>query len=419
MPRPAGGAGGGPRAPEGAPGGYGLAVTGMDLLSARLVPAGGDGGWLARLAGAVVFVPDDGEEAKEMISACLACGGAMELLGAVGSRLADPRAAPWPPFGLVAERGAELVAVVHGPVELIVEQAGDKERLYGGDDVGSWLNKVLSHVEALHSGRGAKPDGLVDLREGVVRAEGFLLVPRHRPVGPQPAEPRPDARPEDEDAGARVRLAAGTGARRPVEAESLTFIEPPEMAEDATVVEQSPPRLKGAAMADGPGWAQFPAHAAEMLRGVCCPRQHLNDPRAATCRVCGLPIAAGAPRAEGRRPPLGRLTWDNGQVNHLAGAVLVGRDVAFDGAVVAGDLAPLVPTGHNDSMSRVHAELRPSGWDVVILDKGSTNGTFVWDEASKAWQRLSPGEAHVLQAGAVIAFGERTATFEPTEVDTV
>ena len=66
----------------------------MDLLSARLVPSGGDGGWLARLPGAVVFVPNDGEEAKEMISACLACVGAMDLLGTVGSRLADPRAVP-------------------------------------------------------------------------------------------------------------------------------------------------------------------------------------------------------------------------------------------------------------------------------------------------------------------------------------
>jgi len=193
---------------------------------------------LARLPGAVVFVPNDGDEAKEMISACLACVGAMELLGTVGSRLADPQAAPWPAFGLVAARGAELVAVVHGPVELIVEQSGDKERLYGGDDVGSWLNKVLSHVEALHSGRGARPDGLVDLREGVVRSDGFLLVPRHRPLGPQPAEGRRDHKTEDGPAGARGRLAAGPGARRSTGSERLTSVDPPEMAEDATVVEQ-------------------------------------------------------------------------------------------------------------------------------------------------------------------------------------
>jgi hypothetical protein len=391
-----------------------LAVTGMDLLSARLVPSGGEGGWLARIPGAVVFVPNDGQDAQEMISVCLACGGAMEMLGGVGSRLADPRALPWPPFALVAARGAELVAVVHGPVELVVERAGDKERLYGGDDVGSWLNKVLSHVKALHSGRGVQTDGLVDLREGVVRAGGFLLVPRRQPTADQPSEPRPTALAEDEEAADRSRAARAAGARFPVEAESLAIIDPDRLAGDVTLIDERASGMK--AKGESPGRALQKAQAPVLVRGVACPRRHLNDPRATTCRACGLPIAAGAPPLEGPRPPLGRLTWDNGEVDHLAGAVLVGRDVAHDAEVVAGELAALVPAGPNDSMSRVHAELRPSGWDVILIDRGSTNGTFVWDDASKAWQRLSPGDAHVLAVGAVIAFGERTATFEPIEV---
>ena len=394
-----------------------MAVTGMDLVSARLLPAGCAGGWLARTSGAVVFVPEDGEEAREMISACLACDGAMELLGGVGSRLADPRAAPWPPFALVAARGAELVAVVHGPVELVVERAGDKERLYGGDHVGSWLNKALPQVEALHAGQGAQTDALVDLRQGVVRAAGFLLVLRHQSVGRTAAEPgRAAAR--TEEAGAR--RVAGPEARRPAEVESPTVADPAvtpvQVAEDVTLIERGGGGTSGAGTAAGQGRALWNAQAGPFVRGVCCPRRHLNDPRAAVCRACGLPIAAGAPQVEGPRPPLGRLTWDNGEVHQLAGAALVGRDVAHDGAIAAGELAPLVPSGPNDSMSRVHAELRPSGWDVVVLDRGSTNGTFVWDETSKAWQRLSPGEAHVLRAGTVLAFGERTATFEPAEM---
>ncbi len=370
-------------------------MTGMDLASARLVPAG-DGGWLARLPGAVVFVPHDGEEAREMISACMACDGAMELLGGVGSRLADPRATPWPPFVLVAARGPELVAVVHGPVEVVVERSGDKERLYGGDEVGSWLNKALPHAQALHAGAGARTDGPVDLREGVVRAAGFLLVPRGQPP-------------------------TVTGEDRPVEDESLTVVGPSKLDrapldEDATVVEQPANSVKGLGTAAGPEREPRTTYGASLVRGVCCPRMHLNDPRATTCRACGLPIAAGAAHVEGLRPPLGRLTWDNGEMDPLPGAVLVGREVGLDAAVVAGELAPLVPSGPNDSMSRVHAELRPSGWDVVVIDRASTNGTFVWDEASRAWQRLTPGEAHVVRPGAVLAFGERTATFEPTDM---
>ena len=79
----------------------------------------------------------------------------------------------------------------------------------------------------------------------------------------------------------------------------------------------------------------------------------------------------------GSPAPLVKLTWDNGEVNELAGAALVGRDVALDEAVLSGELAPLVPGGQNDSMSRVHAEVRPSRGDIVVVDRGSTNGTFV------------------------------------------
>ncbi len=404
----------------------------MDLFSARLVPVRGEGGWLARLPGAVVFVPNDGEDAREMVSACLACGGAMELLGGVGSRLADPRAAPWPSFVVIAARGAELVAVVHGPVEVVVVRAADEERLYGGDDVGSWLNKVLAHVQALYVGHGdlqvghsERTDGPVDLREGVVRAGGFLLVPP--PGDARTGDARTgdartgdarngDARNGDGRAGVRGHMAAGTGAPVSGGPERPTVIDLPAPAEDATLAEPGASVLEAMGTGDGAHGAARHAHPPALVRGVFCPRKHLNDPRATTCRACGLPIAAGAPQVEGPRPSLGRLTWDNGEVDHVPGAALVGRDVALDATIVAGELVPLVPAGHNDSMSRVHAELRPLGWDVVVIDRGSTNGTFVWDEASRGWQRLLPGEAHVLQPGAVLAFGERTATFEPTDM---
>jgi RND superfamily putative drug exporter len=109
---------------------------------------------------------------------------------------------------------------------------------------------------------------------------------------------------------------------------------------------------------------------------------------------------------------LGKLTWDNGEVHQLVGPVLIGRDVVGDEAVVSGELAPMVPSGQNDSMSRVHAELRAREGELVVVDRGSTNGTFIWDEPAKAWQRLAAGEPHVVRTGTVLAFGERTATFE-------
>jgi FHA domain len=409
---------------------YGLAVSGIDISSARLVPGTGTEGWLARLPGAVVWVPGSGHDAEELISACLTASGPSELLGRVGSRLADPEAAPWPPFAIAASRGPELVAVVHGPVELVEDQGDEEQRLYGGEDVGSWLNRLLRGAQALRAGQAGDDEGLADLREGVIRASGFLLVPSSRRTGvratsAQPAESAQAAQSAQVARGARQ--AAVTAEPQPVvvpeemflDADSPTVIDQA-FADDATMADQENSDSALLAERDTLGasgrQALAPQSGAGSVRGVYCPRDHLNDPRDEFCRVCGLPLVPGGPEVEGPRPPLGKLTWDNGEVHELLGPALVGRDVGLDGSVVSGELAALVPSGQNDSMSRVHAELRPNGWDVVVIDRGSTNGTFIWDEASKAWQRLLPDEPHVVRTGAVLAFGERTATFETVAV---
>jgi len=363
-------------------------MTGLDLSSARLAPAPGPEGWLARLSGAVVWVPGAGTGAAELFSTCLAASGPTELLGRVGSRLADPAAAPWPPFAIVAARGAELVLVVHGPVEVEVVHDGVETKLYGGEEVRSWLNRALKGAIALRSGKQADDDdGLVDLRAGVIRASGFALT-----AGPQ----------------ASVAGRAANEARNAHEALASTQVQEQPVYQPSREARVEP---------DAPTEIEVVGGAADqgaMLRGVSCPNGHLNDPRDSSCRVCGARLEPGAPEVVGPRPPLGRLTWDNGEVHELSGATLVGREVAADAGVMGGELAPMVPGGQNDSMSRVHAELRPDGWDVVIVDRGSTNGTFVWDEKTKAWQRLVPGEPQPLRSGTVLAFGERTATFEAT-----
>ena len=455
-----------------APKRYGLAVSGIDISSARLVPGIGTDGWLARLPGAVVWIPGSGHDAEELISACLTASSPTELLGRVGSRLADPEAAPWPPFAIAASRGAELVAVVHGPVELVEDDDGEERRLFGGEDVGSWLNRLLRGARSLRAGQAGDNEGLADLREGIIRASGFLLVPSDRPAGARASTRKPAQADAAKDVAAASQAAVGSqaavasqavvpgrrwsqaaaasqaavasqvaasqalAARRATQAaqrqtqvpedvlldvDSPTVVDQAFSDTDVTIADQESSDSSLLAERETLGVAAgrevvAPHTGAGNVRGVYCPRDHLNDPRDEFCRTCGLPLVPGAPEVEGLRPPLGKLTWDNGEVNELMGAALVGRDVGLDGAVVSGELAALVPSGQNDSMSRVHAELRPSGWDVIVIDRGSTNGTFIWDEASKAWQRLLPDEPHVVRPGAVLAFGERTATFETAAV---
>jgi hypothetical protein len=420
-------------------------VSGIDISAARLVPGTGTDGWLARLPGAVVWVPGSGHDAEELISACLTASSPTELLGRVGSRLADPGAAPWPPFAISASRGPELVAVVHGPVELVEDQDGEERRLYGGEDVGSWLNRLLRGARSLRAGRVGDDEGLADLKEGVIRASGFLLVPSGRAATARASSVQPAQAPASQSQASQSQVSQSRASQSrasqsqaspgPVilaaeevvlDADSPTVIDQVYADGDLTMADQdsadadtSDSALLVGRETIGPGSDRpilVPQSGANDVRGICCPRDHLNDPRDDFCRTCGLPLVPGAPEVEGLRPPLGKLTWDNGEVHELLGAALVGRDVSLDGAVVSGELAALVPTGQNDSMSRVHAELRASGWDVIVVDRGSTNGTFIWDEPSKAWQRLLPDEPHVVRPGAVLAFGERTATFETAAV---
>jgi hypothetical protein len=331
-----------------------VAVGSIEFSKARLVPTLGGEGWLCRLPDAIVWTPASGQGTAAFVAACLAASDPTDLLGRIGARLADPRAEPWPPFAVLAQRADDLVAVVHGPVEVAVERAdGAATKLYGGDDVGSWLNRLLHEASTLRAGRQGEADPLSDLREGVIRASGFVLAARggtgRGSAGVAPAAKRAEV-PEP-------------GTESPTVAEPIVA-----SAADFTVAEVSASAFR--------------------------------EPRGAGQAATAVMSA------------IGKLTWDNGEVHELPGPVLIGRDVASDEAVLSGELSPIVPSGQNDSMSRVHAELRLRGGEVVVVDRGSTNGTFIWDEPAKAWQRLNASEPHVVRSGAVLAFGERTATFD-------
>ncbi len=149
------------------------------------------------------------------------------------------------------------------------------------------------------------------------------------------------------------------------------------------------------------------------VTGRYCGRGHFNAPRDHWCRICGLALSDDpSDEVEGARPPLGQLIWDNGEADLITTDTVVGRDPSSDAAVTAGHAVGLCPSGQSEGMSRVHAELRLVGWEVLLSDRASTNGTFLWDEAQQAWQRLEAGERHPLSIGAIVAFGERTATLE-------
>ena len=147
--------------------------------------------------------------------------------------------------------------------------------------------------------------------------------------------------------------------------------------------------------------------------GVCCARGHFNDPRARFCSHCGLSMAQSSVLVvDGPRPSLGVLVVPGGMTVALDRDVLVGRTVAGDPRVRAGTAVALTFDDRTGHLSRLHAEIRLAGWDVHLVDRASTNGTYVFDERRAAWHRLAPNHAMVLERGTMVAFGRHTAVYE-------
>ena len=135
--------------------------------------------------------------------------------------------------------------------------------------------------------------------------------------------------------------------------------------------------------------------------GVYCKKSHFNDPAMAYCSVCGIAMAQAIRRPVwGPRPQLGVLVLDDGTMLPLTRDHVLGRAPSAAGGAAAVRLAgPLV--------SRAHARVELRGWDVALVDTGSTNGTFVCQPGETRWARLPRGGATILRPGSTAALANR------------
>lgn len=154
-----------------------------------------------------------------------------------------------------------------------------------------------------------------------------------------------------------------------------------------------------------------PAHA--IVKGFRCSRGHLNDPRVSFCSVCGIRMdQVTGILVDGRRPPLGLLVLDIGATFVLDDDYVLGRNPESDPEVLAGRLRPIRLDDDSGTLSRVHAEIRLQNWDVVLVDRGSANGSYVAAAGQAGWTRLAPRQPVVLTPGLTVRVGRRTFTFE-------
>ena len=140
-----------------------------------------------------------------------------------------------------------------------------------------------------------------------------------------------------------------------------------------------------------------------------CGNGHPNPPAAATCGVCGEFLAPGSSSVlHVPRPSLGGLQLDDGQVVELDQELLIGRRPERDSDPARQGLRPVTLTG--DKVSRSHLEVRFQGWEVLVADCGSTNGTFVVPHPGGQVVALEPGRPQIVEPGATVYFGSRSFT---------
>ena len=154
-----------------------------------------------------------------------------------------------------------------------------------------------------------------------------------------------------------------------------------------------------------------PAVSGQMVHAVQCVDGHLNPPSAVSCRACGVEIPAQA-HASVPRPRLGRLVFSHGDERVLDRPLLLGRSPKTDGPVGAELPELVVLPSPTKELSGTHLEVRLEGWQVVVVDRRSTNGTTVQLPLTDP-QRLHPGEPFPIVPGTVVDLAEEIQfTFE-------
>ena len=148
-------------------------------------------------------------------------------------------------------------------------------------------------------------------------------------------------------------------------------------------------------------------------RGHLCARGHLNDPRSHFCVLCGIRMNERTGELVfGARPPLGLLVFDDGATYTVDAEYLVGRMPDVDERVRNGALRSIVVEDRSGAVSRVHAEVRVDGWDVMLVDSRSRNGTHIAGPGANTWTTVPSGRSHRLTPGTRVRLGSRTFLFE-------
>lgn len=188
---------------------------------------------------------------------------------------------------------------------------------------------------------------------------------------------------------------------------TVTLGELQRMRSAATDAAAAPSQVAGANL-------PTPQPGQPVVHAISCASGHLNPTHATVCRVC-----AGSIQEQDHitvpRPVLGVLRFGDGRSVALSGPLLIGRSPRAEGAI-SGELPELVSVPSPlKEVSGTHLEVRLEGWQVLVVDRQSTNGTVV-KLPGREPRRLHPGEPHMITPGATVSLADEAEfRFEASE----
>jgi FHA domain len=382
----------------------------MKLDEQRALLATGDG-VIARLPGIVlVAVPAAGNEGRigELIALCREVGDATpDAPGrTLARRMAGLLSAADPDSGLalcvLSQTEDGLSVILAGNIDLAASSSRGEVKL-SGRDAATWVDRILEGTlgSCSVSAGGAEPPkrtAMYELQGGVVPGVGITLVGGGHVV-PTPAA----AAVADDHGSSAVGAAAAAGAAAGVAAgvssgaAALSDLAEPLPAADLEPAPAAPAPVIAAAEAAALAPEPPPA-----------PAEPFAAPAPAAATAAAVPESGGSPGGKS----IGVIVFEDGTSYALDKDYIIGREPENDAAVVAGRAGPLVVDDAERSISRVHAELRLFGSELQIVDRGSTNGTYVWSDTNADWVRLVPNQVASVKPGGWVAVGSRSFVFE-------
>ena len=347
-----------------------------------------------------------------------------------------------PPFVALAPHDTGLAVFVQGDAAAVTING---ERISGADSL-AWVERLVSWpidaLEATVDAAGGPGGAIFRLTDGVVPAGGFTVSGAHDhgpamvsvdaepAVEPEPpvVEPEPPVVEQGEPVAEPPAPASPPAPPPPPAAAAPPPPTPapdrptPAVPEDdmghfdsvllSQVQEDAPVPLPVVSELVNVSQVVDPAVVVEEVRGVYCKNRHFNDPRQLFCAVCGINMVQQTPvLVDGLRPPLGVIVLDDGAVFQLDSDYLLGRDPASDERVRSEEVRSIAVQDQSNQISRVHARIELRGWDPVLIDNESTNGTFVNPPKTADWLQLPSGGEHVLTQGTRVRIGHRTLAF--------